>query len=35
MENLLNIIAVGMFGAVLISLLNIIHCESDHDSYDE
>lgn len=35
MENLLSIIAIGMFGAVLISLLNLIHYESDHDSYDE
>lgn len=35
MAKLLSIIAIGMFGAIQLSLLNIFNYDSDHDSYDE
>lgn len=35
METLLSIIALGMFGAVLVFLLKVRNYESNHDSYEE
>lgn len=35
MANLLSVIAIGTFGAVLLSLLTLTCYDSDHDSYDE
>lgn len=35
MGNLLSVIAIGLLGAVLISLLTLNHYESDDDIYDD
>ena len=33
MVKLLSIIAIGMFGAIQLSLLNLFSYKNDHDSY--